>query len=130
MGITGPRVGGVTFSGRSFQLFPNCFFSNLRNWRNEIVNFWAAKKESLHLGKFRTVTSSCCNKALMPSAWSNWIWCRNKKNLCDSLTYLRRFFCCVGCSPPEVFLWKCVLKDMQKIYRRMPMHGSFIEVTL
>ena len=23
------------------------------------------------------------------------------------------FFCCVGSSPPEVFLWKYVLKDMQ-----------------
>ena len=34
--------------------------------------------------------------------------------MCDSLTYLHCFFCCVGSSPPEVFLWKCVLKDMQK----------------
>ena len=35
------------------------------------------------------------------------------KTLYDSLTYLQCFFCCVGSSPPKVFLWKCVLKDMQ-----------------
>ena len=35
------------------------------------------------------------------------------KIFCDSLTYLHCFFCYVVSSPPEVFLRKCVPKDMQ-----------------
>ena len=65
-----------------------CYLINnvaISSFSGKKINVWLCSVQyiiitlSLHLGKSRSVISSCCIKPFMPFAWSDWVWCRNKK---------------------------------------------------